>query len=112
MIHDRTPVDRVGRSTTVFDGRRGQAVCGGAKPPLSQVATGLKVVQSPSMAYPKDIPSANFVLCGDWEYWHSRGGVASRGVTHQQFLSKGVDEASDFLVEPRYRGCFELADHD
>ena len=47
---------------------------------------------------PKDIAAANFVLSGDWKYWQSRGGVASRGITHQQFLRKSVDEASNVLV--------------
>jgi hypothetical protein len=47
---------------------------------------------------PKDIASANLVLSGDWKYWKSRGGVASRGITHQQFLRKTVDEAAGILV--------------
>ena len=47
---------------------------------------------------PKDIASADFVLSGDWKYWHARGGIASHGITHQQFLRKGVDEASNVLV--------------
>ncbi|MGA2258949.1 MAG: hypothetical protein ABSG53_30130 [Thermoguttaceae bacterium] len=47
---------------------------------------------------PTDIASATFVLSGDWKYWHGRGGVASRGITHQQFLRKSVDEASKFLA--------------
>jgi hypothetical protein len=47
---------------------------------------------------PKDIASADFVLSGDWKYWKSRGGVAFRGITHQQFLRKSVDEASNVLV--------------
>ena len=53
---------------------------------------------------PKDIASANFVLSGDWEYWKSRGGVASRGITHQQFLRKSVDEAADILVNLDFAG--------
>ncbi len=47
---------------------------------------------------PKDIGSADFVLSADWKYWKSRGGVASRGITHQQFLRKGVDEAANVLA--------------
>jgi hypothetical protein len=53
---------------------------------------------------PKDIASANFVLSNDWECWKSRGGVASRGITHQQFLRKGVDEASKILVDFDFQG--------
>jgi hypothetical protein len=53
---------------------------------------------------PQDIRSANFVLSGDWEYWRRRGGVASRGITHQQFLRKSVDEASDILVNLDFQG--------
>jgi hypothetical protein len=48
---------------------------------------------------PKDIASANFVLDGDWKYWQGRGGVASRGITHQQFLQKNVVEAADVLAK-------------
>ena len=47
---------------------------------------------------PRDIASANFVLSGDWNYWKNRGGIASRGVTHQQFLGKMVDEAASTLA--------------
>jgi hypothetical protein len=53
---------------------------------------------------PKDIASADFVLSGDWKYWKSRGGVASRGITHQQFLAKSVDEASNVLVNLDFEG--------
>lgn len=53
---------------------------------------------------PKDIASANFVLSEDWNYWKSRGGVASRGITHQQFLRKSVDEASSVLVNLDLKG--------
>ena len=47
---------------------------------------------------PKDIASANFVLDANWKYWRGRGGVASRGITHQQFLQKNVDEAAAVLT--------------
>jgi hypothetical protein len=47
---------------------------------------------------PQEIAAANFVLSGDGQYWQSRGGVASRGITHQQFLRKTVDEAANVLV--------------
>lgn len=53
---------------------------------------------------PQDIGAANFVLGGDWQYWQSRGGVASRGITHQQFLRKSVDEAADVLVNLDFDG--------
>jgi hypothetical protein len=53
---------------------------------------------------PKDMASADFVLSGDWKYWKSRGSVASRGITHQQFLRKSVDEASNVLVNFDFEG--------
>ena len=53
---------------------------------------------------PRDIASANFVLSGDWEYWKSRGGVASRGITHQQFLRKSVNEAAKVLANLDFQG--------
>jgi len=53
---------------------------------------------------PRDIATANFVLSGDWQYWKGRGGVASRGITHQQFLRKGVNEAANILVNLDFQG--------
>ena len=47
---------------------------------------------------PQEIASANFVLSADWKYWQGRGGIASRGITHQQFLGKDVEEASNVLA--------------
>ncbi len=47
---------------------------------------------------PKDIASAKFVLDANWKYWRGRGGVASRGIAHQQFLQKNVDEAAAVLT--------------
>jgi len=53
---------------------------------------------------PKEIASANFVLSADWKYWKDRGGVAARGITHQQFLRKTVGEAADVLVNLSFEG--------
>jgi hypothetical protein len=47
---------------------------------------------------PKEIAAANFVLDMDGKYWRGRRGVASRGVTHQQFLQKSVDEGATVLA--------------
>ncbi len=51
--------------------------------------------------YGGDIKSQSFARIhsrGDWRAWKARGGVASAGITHQGFLSKSVEEASDYLV--------------
>ncbi len=54
-------------------------------------------------SYP-ELKSQTFSRGGDWRQWHRRGGVASRGVTHQQFLRQDVAAASDFLVKLDFAG--------
>ena len=47
---------------------------------------------------PAEIKSQTFVRGDNWKDWQARGGVVSKGITHQKFLSKNVGEASDVLV--------------
>ena len=51
----------------------------------------------------KDIASANFVSA-KLEVLARPRWIASRGITHQQFLSKGVDKASNVLVNLDVQG--------
>ena len=44
------------------------------------------------------LKSQTFVRGGDWKQSRDRGAVASKGVTHQRFLSKAPEEAAEVLA--------------
>ena len=48
--------------------------------------------------------SQTFARSDNWKDWANRGGVASQGVVHHDFLRKNVDGASDFLVNRDFKG--------
>ncbi len=54
--------------------------------------------------YGWDTKSQTLSRGGDWMAWKARGGVACVSVTHQGFLSKNVEEASDILVNKDFGG--------
>ncbi|MFP6719291.1 MAG: hypothetical protein VCF25_03310 [Candidatus Poribacteria bacterium] len=65
---------------------------------MAKKALGLNKITAFYGAYP-ELKSQTFARGSDWKYWNKRGGIVSRGVVHQAFLSQNVAEASDYLAK-------------